>query len=81
MMEQQEAVQVRVSYGVLADDIETQLNEQGFTLGDNAERYEENKKRIHYLVFADILTDSVARKAFEKLHKQVIKKIKQQEEK
>lgn len=80
-MAKQEVVQIRISYGVLADDIEAQLNAQGFTLGDNAERYEENKKRIHHLVFSDILTDSAARKAFEKLHKQVIKKAELLEEK
>ena len=76
-----ETVSIGISYGVLADGIETQLNKQGFTLGDKAEHFEENKKRIHYLVFSDLMTDSVATKIFQKLHKQIMKEIKQQEEK
>lgn len=68
--------QVGFSYGAVADPLEQQANEQGYTLGEKAEHFEKCKEAIVRLMFADILTDSQRDKAYQKLNKQVAKVLK-----
>lgn len=74
-------VTVSVSYGLMNDALEEQLEKQGFTLGDKAEHFEEQKKRIYHLLFGELLTDGEFKKVLGRLHKEVMKKIELLEEK
>lgn len=67
---------VGFGYGALCKPLEEQANEQGYTLGNKAERFENIREAIHTLTFGDILTDSQIDKSFQKLNKQVIKNLK-----
>ena len=64
---------IEFRYGLLYPSIEAQANEQGYTLGNKADVFEKSKKAIYHLEFGDILTDSQVTKAFQRLHKHVIK--------
>ena len=68
--------QVGFGYGALCDELEVQANQQGYTLGDDAKKFEKKKKAITTLLFGEILTDSQSDKAYQKLNKQVIKSLK-----
>ena len=67
---------IGISYGLLFDPIEEQLNKQGYTLGKEAEKYEESRKAIFQLMFNDIATGSQSNSMFKKLHNKVMKNIK-----
>ena len=43
-------MEIGFRYGILCDTIEKQAVEQGFTLGDKAEKYEDYKNSIHSLL-------------------------------
>ncbi len=68
--------QVGFHYGALSNELEKQANEQGYTLGKEAERLEHYKDAIIALMFGEILTDSQRDKAFQKLNKRVSKALK-----
>lgn len=72
---------VEFRYGMLCDDLEKQANEQGFTLGDEAEMLERLRFSLNMCAFHGILTDSETNKAFERFHKKVMKALKESEEK
>ena len=67
---------VGFGYGAMCESLEKQANEQGYTLGKNAEKYEECKESIITLMLADVLTDSQVDKAIQKLNKFVVKSLK-----
>jgi len=69
-------MQIGFHYGALSDKLEKQANEQGYTLGNKAEHFENCKEAIIRLMFADILADSQIDKAYQKLNKQVTKALK-----
>lgn len=68
---------VRFNYGALNDDLETQANAQGLTLGDKAEVLE----KLHFGLVINFvhgtLTDGEYSKALTRLHKQVLKVVKE----
>jgi hypothetical protein len=68
--------QVEFRYGAISDNLEKQANEQGYSLGEKAEELERCKKAIITLMFGEILTDSQKDKAYQKLHKRVLKALK-----
>lgn len=63
---------VRFSYGVLSETLETQANKQGYTLGDDADKFEKIKDAINMCVF-HVATDSQIDAMTKKLHNKVIK--------
>lgn len=67
---------MEIKYGALAPKLEEQVNEQGFTLGKEANTLEKSRESIIWLTVQDILTDNQKGKALLKLHKQVIKQMK-----
>ena len=73
-------MQVGFGYGALCDGLEKQANEQGYTLGEEAEKFEKRREAILTLTFGKILTDSQIDKAYQKLQKQVVKSLKPLEE-
>lgn len=72
---------VKLHFGASAEPFEKQLNVQGFTLGDKANKYEKVNHAIMQLMFLDILTDSQFYKCQEKLSKQICKQATQLEDK
>ena len=68
--------EVEFHYGCLADPLEKQANDQGYTLGKKAKELQEAEEAIITLMFANILTDSQKSKAYQKLHKKVDKSLK-----
>lgn len=74
-------IDIKLHFGAFAEPFEKQLNEQGFTLGDMAGKYEKTNHAITQLMFSNILTDSQVYKCQEKLSKQIFKQAKQLEEK
>lgn len=67
---------IELRYGVMFDKLEKQANEQGYTLEDKADAFQKRRDAIATLMFGDILTDSQIDKAYQKLHKQVLKSLK-----
>jgi len=66
---------VGFSYGVLYDPLEKQANEQGYTLGDKAEIFEEIRNSINMCMF-HVATDSQVSTMTKKLHNKVVKTLK-----
>lgn len=69
-------MEVGFHHGCLSDSYEKQANEQGFTLGDNAEMLEELRHSYNMLRLHDCITDSQASKIVQKLQKKVVKSLK-----
>lgn len=70
------AKQIGFHFGILAEPIEKQANEQGFTLGDMAEDYTTIIDGIILAWYQNILTDSEFDKAKHRLMKKIIKDLK-----
>lgn len=68
--------QIGFHFGALAEPLEKQANEQGFTLGDKAEHYDKIIDGLLLAWFNDILTDSVYDKALQRLMKKLTKDVK-----
>lgn len=64
-------MEVGFRYGVLCDELEKQANEQGFTLGKDAERLEAIRKAINMCAF-HVATDSQIQSMIKKLQKKVV---------
>lgn len=64
--------EVGFHYGVLADSLEKQANDQGYTLSGREEILERMKVGLILNHVQGTLTDSAYEKALQKLHKQVI---------
>ena len=69
-------MEVGFHHGCLSDSYEKQANEQGFTLGDNAEMLEKLRFSYNMLRLHDCITDSQASKIVQKLQKKVVKSLK-----
>lgn len=64
-------MEVKIGYGALSDEIETQLNKYDFTLGDKKEFIHKLAKSLYMCQF-HLLTDSQCNIATKKLHKKVM---------
>ncbi|EKS4345028.1 hypothetical protein QB607_003031 [Clostridium botulinum] len=65
---------VGFSYGVFGDSLEKQANDQGFTLNDNAEKFEKIRRAINMCGF-HVATESQVDSMLKKLHKQILKSL------
>ena len=63
-------------HGALCDPYEKQANEQGFTLGKEAERLQQDGFCLVYAYINDLLTDSMYDTALQRLQKKLIKALK-----
>lgn len=70
---------VEFRYGAFGGAIEEQANEQGYTLGKEAEKLEKIRKSINMLGFHGYLPDGQVKKLFDKLHKQIMKSLQESE--
>lgn len=67
---------VEFHHGALCDHYEKQANEQGFTLGKEAELLQDGGFCLTYVYIHDLLTDSMYDKALQRLQKKLIKALK-----
>jgi outer membrane lipopolysaccharide assembly protein LptE/RlpB len=67
--------EIKLSYGALSDPLETQLNQQGFTLADKQEFIHKLHNSLSMCMF-HLLTDSQYQSSLKKLHKKVMDNIK-----
>lgn len=63
-------------HGALCDPYEKQANDQGFTLGEEAENLQECGFYLIRLWMENILTDGMYDKGLERLQKQLVKALK-----
>lgn len=70
-----EKKEIGLHFGLLADPIEKQLNEQGFTLGKDKE-YEDYADSILDLWMDNILTEKEKNKCLDRLFKRITKHVK-----
>lgn len=68
--------EVGFSYGALYDDLETQAKEQGYTLGDKAEKLEKLRFSVNMVYVQGLVTNSQADSIYKKLHKKVVSALK-----
>ena len=69
-------MEVGFRHGALSDSYEKQANEQGFTLGDKAELFDEIAFSYNLLRIHGYLTDSQADMVCNKIQKQLVKNLK-----
>lgn len=60
-----------ITLGALADDIEDQLQRQGWTLGDRAERFQRWANEISSLRIHELLTETESDRARKRLWKKI----------
>jgi len=65
-----------IEFGALSDDIEVQLQRQGFTLGDRAERIQRWATEISSLRIHGLLTESESDRARKRLWKELTQTVK-----
>ena len=58
-----------IYFSIIAEPLESQLNKQGYTLGENPERYDTMLKHIFAFHMNGILTKSEADKALQRYNK------------
>lgn len=63
---------VKISYGAMLEKIETQLNKQGYTLGEYSTDYEEYKQSIFHLWMNEIITDEEINNIILRLHDNIL---------
>jgi hypothetical protein len=63
------------AYSVFAESLEKQANDQGYTLGKDAEMFEKIKKGIHMCGF-HVANELQVKSMVQKLHNKVIKALK-----
>lgn len=63
---------ITIHFGAVAKPFEEQLNDQGFTLGDQAERIEEIYKSILRIYFFQLLTPTDFDKVLKKFNKKIV---------
>lgn len=68
--------QIGFNYGVFADTLEKQAYEQGYTLGKDAEKFENIRKAINMCGF-HVATESQVDAMFKKLQSKVVKSLKE----
>lgn len=74
-------MEVGFRHGALCDSYEKQANEQGFTLGDQAELFDKVKFSYNILRIHGYLIDSQADMVCKKIQKQLVKNLKPLEDK
>lgn len=70
---------VEFHHGALCDPYEKQANDQGFTLGKNAEHLHNCGDYATYLWIHGLLTESMYDKVLQKLQKKLVKALKPKE--
>lgn len=65
---------VKITYGLLSDSIEKQLNKQGLTLSSEAEFMDRLKDSLE-ICSLDLMTDTEYQSSLKKLHNMVLSKI------
>jgi hypothetical protein len=71
--------EIGLRMGAIAPPIAQQLSEQGFVL-PGVERYQEQSDRISHLNVGQLLTDSEAHRARQRLFKKIMADVKRQKE-
>ena len=72
-MENQEQKTVGLRYGVLAEKLSKQLDEQSLKYNlEDIEYFEKQREAANTLRFANLLPDSTFDKVIQKLHKQIV---------
>lgn len=71
---------VEFRHGFLSPSYEEQANAQGFTLGDQAERFQKLGRCVLELSIFGIITEGETDKALQRLQKQFVKELKPLEE-
>ena len=71
---------VEFRHGFLSPSYEEQANEQGFTLGDQAEKFQRWGEYILELRIFNTITDGETDKALQRLQKKLVKELKPLEE-
>lgn len=79
MSGQSQNTYIGIHYGVMYDSIEEQVSAQGYTLAENAEKYEKSREAINRLRLQELMTDAVADKVLKRLHNRIIKDLKPRE--
>lgn len=69
-------MEVGFCYGALCDDLETQANKQGYTLGDEAEMLEKLRFSVNMVCIHGLVTDSQADGIYKKMNRKVLKSLK-----
>lgn len=69
-------MEVGFYHGILPCSYEEQANRQGFTLGEYGERLERLRESCNILLFQDYLTESQAKKVYEKIQRDLVKHLK-----
>lgn len=69
-------MEVGFGYGALCDDLETQANKQGYTLGDEVEMLEKLRLSVNMVRIHRLVTDSQADGIYKKMHRKVLKSLK-----
>lgn len=64
---------ISFGYGALCDTLEKQANDQGYTLGKDAEKFEKLKSARLSLLFANVLTEAEMEKTAKRINAKVIK--------
>lgn len=67
--------EVKINYGALSAPIEEQLNNQGYTLGDNKD-FIDKLYNAYLMCMFHLFTDSQRNSILKKLHKKVMDNIK-----
>lgn len=68
-----------IGFGALQPPIAKQIKKQGFNFKkDKIDHFEKLRESISYLIFNGIITDSVRKKADEKLFKKILSHVKEQ---
>lgn len=67
---------IEFRHGFLSPSYEEQANEQGYTLGDQAEKYQKLGKYVLELRIFGIITDGETDKALQRLQKKFVKELK-----
>lgn len=69
-------MEVGFGYGVLCDDLESQANKQGYTLGDEVEMLEKLRFSVNMVRIHGLVTDSEADNIYKKMNRKVLKSLK-----
>lgn len=69
-------MEVGFYHGILPCSYEEQANRQGFTLGEYGDKLEKSREACNTLLFQDYLTESQAKKVYEKIQKEIVKHLK-----
>lgn len=69
-------MRIEIHFGVLHDTIEAQLNMQGLTLGEEAEKYEKIRNAINMCKF-HVATEKQVEYMFDKLVRQILEDVRE----